>query len=897
MFSFKTSTKLTAIFSFFLLGTVQAEGLKLAKLDRKSEVNFNKEIYPFFKRNCLACHNHSKAKAKLILETPDDIRKGSSDGPVVVAGKAEESLLFTTSAHIEEDVMPPKNNKSKAKNLTPHELALLKLWIDQGVKGSGTVIAEAPEKWLKFKSKQPVYALTVSPDGRYAAAGHGQNIDIYDIKLKTFLTRLIDPALKSAAHLDLVRSLAFDQDGTLASGGYRVIKLWQPSSMAGEKVTTTPSKAYLLTSKDQSWSISLNKTRDQVSRLMQKGEVTQPLKFADKISSIAILDDQKQITLAFDNGTLRILKIEAFAQATAAKPTPVKKDAKPVKTVAAATPPALDKKLYFDLKAHAKPVQHFFSDTLYPLVSADSSGKVIIWDLKQKKAKATFNHGGALKHIALHSKANRLITTNDKGRVLLWDLKNPAKYLISLARDPNIDFEIQQLTSDKNVAKRNITRHDARIKILQETAKKELESANSVPKQLETLNAELKTQEKKLSDLSAKKIVKAKSKDAKEIKKVADETQKHQEAIKLASEEIQKSKTRLVSIKNGKDRALQMQKKANQDLATTQNDKKATEALVKSLEEKLKKLNDLQSKTVPQYLIAGSGFSADGLYLAVAYQNGNVHLYDSETGHFIESINTKKPLKSFAFKKGARLVTTGEDGQSWSWPTQRSWKYSQGIGNGKDGAILIDRVTALGFGADASLVSASGIPSRKGQLKLWDKKTLKLKAKDLLAHTDLISSLNFSPDKKRFVTGSSDGTAKIYQLPALKKIRSLEGHALAVLDASWSGDGHLIATSGADKNIILWNTETGEKFKTILGKGEEVTVVQFLSKTNDSLLTAEGSGMLKANNKNLPGEFEYAYSASLSPDGKLILAGGLSGTLRLWDASKYSLLKSFEPAP
>ena len=247
MSSSKTSLSLIAISIFGLLSSIQAEGLKVAKLDRKAEINFNKEIYPFFKRNCLACHNKSKAKAKLILETADDIRKGSTNGPVIVPGKAEKSLLFTTSAHLEEDVMPPENNKSKAKNLTANELALLKLWINQGGKGSGAVLAEAPREWLKFKANQPVYALVVSPDGRYAASGHGQQIDIYDIKLKKHLTRLIDPALKSAAHLDLVRSLAFDKDGTLASGGYRVIKLWDASSMASKayKAEALPKDAWL----------------------------------------------------------------------------------------------------------------------------------------------------------------------------------------------------------------------------------------------------------------------------------------------------------------------------------------------------------------------------------------------------------------------------------------------------------------------------------------------------------------------------------------------------------------------------------------------------------------------------------------------------------------------------
>ena len=101
--------------------------LPVAKLDREKPVDFATEVYPFLRANCLACHNSTKAKANLILESPQDMLRGGDTGPALEPGDAEFSLLFTTSAHIEEPVMPPANNKSKARNLNPVELALLKL--------------------------------------------------------------------------------------------------------------------------------------------------------------------------------------------------------------------------------------------------------------------------------------------------------------------------------------------------------------------------------------------------------------------------------------------------------------------------------------------------------------------------------------------------------------------------------------------------------------------------------------------------------------------------------------------------------------------------------------------------------------------------------------------------
>ena len=45
-----------------------------------------------------------------------------------------ESFLFLTATHAEDPAMPPKDNKSGAKDLSPQQLALIKLWIEQGQK-------------------------------------------------------------------------------------------------------------------------------------------------------------------------------------------------------------------------------------------------------------------------------------------------------------------------------------------------------------------------------------------------------------------------------------------------------------------------------------------------------------------------------------------------------------------------------------------------------------------------------------------------------------------------------------------------------------------------------------------------------------------------------------------
>ena len=47
----------------FAIALNASAALPIAKLERKSTVDFEKEILPVLRANCLACHNTTKAKA------------------------------------------------------------------------------------------------------------------------------------------------------------------------------------------------------------------------------------------------------------------------------------------------------------------------------------------------------------------------------------------------------------------------------------------------------------------------------------------------------------------------------------------------------------------------------------------------------------------------------------------------------------------------------------------------------------------------------------------------------------------------------------------------------------------------------------------------------------------
>lgn len=225
-------TLLVALYAASVSAAVLAADPKpiaIAKIERATPVDFEKEVLPLLRASCLACHNKDKPKGKLVLETPASILAGGDSGAAVVAGKPEDSLLLKSAAHLPKDdvdIMPPENNKMNAPNLTSEQLGLIALWIRQGA--TGEVKATAPLTWRTLAERvRAVMSVAVSDDGTWLAAGRANWIDLYSLPAGKPIGKLIDSSLKTSAHRDLVQSLAISPDGKLiASGGYREVKLW-----------------------------------------------------------------------------------------------------------------------------------------------------------------------------------------------------------------------------------------------------------------------------------------------------------------------------------------------------------------------------------------------------------------------------------------------------------------------------------------------------------------------------------------------------------------------------------------------------------------------------------------------------------------------------------------------
>ena len=95
-------------------------------INAEQSARFDRELHPLFQARCVQCHGGSKPAAGLRLGTMDEVLKGGTNGPVIVEGFSERSLLVRRIANAS---MPPPGT---GKALTEAEIRAVRQWIDRG---------------------------------------------------------------------------------------------------------------------------------------------------------------------------------------------------------------------------------------------------------------------------------------------------------------------------------------------------------------------------------------------------------------------------------------------------------------------------------------------------------------------------------------------------------------------------------------------------------------------------------------------------------------------------------------------------------------------------------------------------------------------------------------------
>ncbi|MCX6147676.1 MAG: T9SS type A sorting domain-containing protein [Candidatus Kapabacteria bacterium] len=163
--------------------------------------------------------------------------------------------------------------------------------------------------------------------------------------------------------------------------------------------------------------------------------------------------------------------------------------------------------------------------------------------------------------------------------------------------------------------------------------------------------------------------------------------------------------------------------------------------------------------------------------------------------------------------------------------------------------------------------------------------------KTLLGHTSNVSSVDISQDGNIIVTGSSDNTAKIWDVVTGKEIHSLTGHTSWLNSVAISQDGSKIVTGSGDNTAKIWDVNTGKVIRTLIGHSDHVYGVA-ISVEGNKIVTGSRDKTAKIWDANtgkvintFTGHFSCVNSVAISQDGSKIVTGSYDKTVKIWDAN------------
>jgi WD40 repeat protein/serine/threonine protein kinase len=295
--------------------------------------------------------------------------------------------------------------------------------------------------------------------------------------------------------------------------------------------------------------------------------------------------------------------------------------------------------------------------------------------------------------------------------------------------------------------------------------------------------------------------------------------------------------------------------------------------------------------------IRSVAFSPNGQRILTGSADKTARVWDASSGSELLTLKGHSAsVESVAFSPDGQQIVTGSADQ-----TARIWEPAGAVGP----------LTLKGHSNDVFSVSFSPNGQRivtaswDGTVRVWDG----TRGKELLSltnhgieipsavttlyiagHSARVYSAAYSPDGQRIVTGSSHGTAKVWEAASGLELLTLTGHIDWILSVAFSPDGQHIATASVDQTAKVWDVTRGTNLFTLNGH-VIVTSVAF-SPDGRRIVTGNNDGTAKVWDAasglelvTLKGHNESIWPVAFSPDGQRIVTGNIDNTANVWDSA------------
>lgn len=275
--------------------------------------------------------------------------------------------------------------------------------------------------------------------------------------------------------------------------------------------------------------------------------------------------------------------------------------------------------------------------------------------------------------------------------------------------------------------------------------------------------------------------------------------------------------------------------------------REAINMLLTGLQQKLDQTVDVFGRPIPKQTNDNTvvAVSPDGERMAWGDADGSVVIWNYKRGE-IERRLTRHgaPVFGLAFSPdGKYLVSGGDDVQAYVWDVE----------TGASNALpdVINFVKSIAFSPDGNYI-AEAVGS---QISIWDFSTRE-KVRDLRGHGDFIFEIDWSPDGSMLASAGADQQVIVWNPDNPNPVLKLDGHEDQVYTVVFSADSKELATGGRDRTFILWDIETGEEVQEFIGAHGESSI----------------------------------YSLAFSPDGNVLASAGGDGTILFTDVNSLQVV-------
>ena len=878
-------SRLSLIAGLVVCGPVFA-AIPVQEPDPAKVVDFSTEVFPFLSDNCVSCHSKTTRKGGLNLESPADILKGGDSGAAAEPGKGGESILVKAATHEDADsAMPPRDNKVKAKNLSPQQIGLLKRWIDQGAKAGSRVAREL--KWQQLPSHlRSIYAVSASADGRFVACSRGSELFIYQVSTGRELFR-------TTAHKDEVQSLCFSPDGrTLFSGGFRELKVWKTTGDAQTK-TLSFGQGISSISEDGRWvataastSVSVREVEhpDKIVHTFESAAPVVSMEWSPSGDALAMLTQETKLQV-WTRQNLQIISLHA------ANPTKLMawmRDGKALLFYGNDSVlrewEVLTNRQVRERSGHpveASAIAHSGA----VIATGHSDGTVVLSEVNSANSFKQIKTPSKVVALAVAAESKRIAVAGADAVLRAFDFEG--KLVFETKGDPSALTAAEEGARRAQIEELNLAFHKDALAEAEKAATAAKERAKKAGDALKTKSDELASKEKARAALPAQ--VEAARKTVSEaeaaVKGGADSVAKlqaDQERVKSALENLARDPASPPDAKTAAEKNLSDASKA---LESAQAAQKKLDAALKAAQESIDVVLKKESSSQEELQKAQA---------AKVVTENEVQLAIAEEKSAAESAQRAK--NELASQDGLRKKAVDE-----SAALNKASESSPGISflnvNETAGVILLGHVSGLVqvLSLNSGVVSAhshlSGEPRTGSPIS-----AVRWRAGNVFATAEDGRALQFEATPK-WALAKTMGNGKD---TALFRDR--------VLSIAVSPSGQMLAVGGGDPSregdVLIWNVDaldsapkrfTGVHSDTVLGLAfspDEKFLVSGGADKVARVLDISGLRVVRS----LEGHTHHVLGVSWSPDGRSILTAGADNTVKIWDAANGTRKKSVDGA-